>query len=88
MTGVLDGGRHEGDRRLYLVCCGADSKAACTWAPCPANVDSYSGPELRALAGDDEHRVDEAIAIFVTPADRARAGKEERHGAADEHRVV
>lgn len=70
MTGVLDGGRHEGDARLYLVCCGADSKATCTWPPCPANVDRYIGAELTALADHDEHRVDAAIAIFVAPGDQ------------------
>lgn len=72
MTGPLDGGRAEGDARLYLVCCGANSKATCTWAPRPANVDHYGGEELAALARHDEHRVDEAIATFVDPGDHRR----------------
>jgi hypothetical protein len=67
MTGPLDGGRHEGDARLYLKCCGALSKASCSWAPCPANVDCYSPTELRAFIAEDAHRMDDAIAIFTGP---------------------
>lgn len=55
------------DPRLRLKCCGANRKERCTWAPCPANVDAWSGPELVALAAEDEHRVDDCIAFFVTP---------------------
>lgn len=53
------------DPRLWLKCCGANRKDLCTWAPCPANVDAWTGVELAALAAEDEHRVDDAIAIFV-----------------------
>jgi hypothetical protein len=53
------------DARLHLKCCEADSKADCTWPPCPANVDVWTGLELLALAAQDEHRVDDAIAIFM-----------------------
>jgi hypothetical protein len=57
--------------RLYLKCCDASSKDECSWPPCPANVDCYSGSELVALAAEDEHRVDDAIAIFTGTPDES-----------------
>lgn len=55
--------------RLRLKCCGEwwGGKDACTWAPCPANMDCYSPEELRAFMDQDPHRVDDAIAIWLMP---------------------
>lgn len=51
--------------RLHLVCCRANNKDDCTWAPCPANVDCYTPAELREFVAEDAHRVDQAVAIFT-----------------------
>lgn len=61
--------QHEKRADLRWSCCQANGKAACSWPPCPANLDCYTPDELREFAAYDAPRLDRAVAIFTGRGD-------------------